>query len=93
MCYWHTDDLRTYVQDGAKKISMPRYYREKIFNDYDMTDRNMLLQEEARSKDKKLFIDYLIRYPNGNYDDYWQEKNERRKAAYINLANKKKCKL
>lgn len=94
MRYWHTDDLRTYVLDGKKKISLPRYYRDKIFAEYDMTERNLELQKKSADADKKLFIDYLVRYPGATYDDYWQEKNQRRKAAYEVLENrKKKCKL
>lgn len=95
MIYWHQDDLRTYCHDGKKKVSMPRYYRKKVFDDngYDMEQRNLELQQKSREKQQKLWIDFKIRNPSSSFDDYWEEKNQRRKAAYIELTNKKSCKL
>lgn len=92
MVYYHQEG-NFHLTDGAKRLALPRYYRDKIFADYDMTDRNIELQRLAKQKDDKLFLDFKLRNPSGSYDDYWEEKNQRRESAYRELTNRKKCKL
>lgn len=33
---WHKEDLKTYYQDGRRKLKLPRYLRDKIFNDEEL---------------------------------------------------------
>lgn len=34
---WHKQDLKTYFQDGKRKLKLPRYLRDKIFNDEELS--------------------------------------------------------
>lgn len=53
---WHKEDLtRCYVQDGAYKKPMPRYYRKKIYTDAELEYLNAYKQHMADTK-----IDRLI---------------------------------
>lgn len=95
VAYHQADTSRTFVlADNNRKLSMPRYYRKKVYEDagIDLTDRRQEYHDLGVKKDRELFHDYLQRFPNGAYDDYWQEKNERRKAAYVNMVKQQKSK-
>lgn len=60
MCSWHLNDLenRMYCNiDGGKKISMPRYYKERIYNEFEKfvagkASLDKMLKETAKDKQK-----------------------------------------
>ncbi len=67
MIKWHKDDLRTYVADGKKKVSIPRYYKDKIFDDVER------LQIRLSSDDKDSYRDGLMKcYPDGDPSHFYE---------------------
>ena len=34
---WHKEGLRPYAYNGNSKLSLPRYYKERIFDEHDKT--------------------------------------------------------
>lgn len=94
---YHLQDLnRTYVTgDGNRKIPMPRYYRNRIFADVDLSFRQKEIHEKQVALEKERFADFKSKYPDMDYNDYWEEKNARRRASYVNMVNQnlKKSKL
>lgn len=61
---WHKDDLRRnyVVKKGGIKVAMPRYYRKKIFDDYELKIQRANAQNEQRKKDKQIEKDCIKRY-------------------------------
>lgn len=95
MIKFHLDDLdRVYVQSGARKLAMPRYYRKKIYEDngIDMSGRQLELSLKSIQADLDRENDYYKKYPDRSHLDYTEIKNERRKAAYTNMVKQQKAK-
>lgn len=57
---WHKADLtRNYVVDlGGHKIPMPRYYRDKIFNEHEKELQGQLIRKEVKILDYRKEIKY-----------------------------------
>lgn len=49
---WHATNLKTYYQDGKFKYSLPRFWKDKIFNDEQK--RIIFQQNQQRLKESKL---------------------------------------
>lgn len=91
MIQYHHDDIlnRMYCNaEGSKKISMPRYYKEKI---YDKEQRERV-GKHTRDEMEKREDEYAKHYPG----DYVRDKVESHKAAFKNFkinSNKEHDKL
>jgi len=80
MMHWHKKDLdnRMYcnLKDG-RKISMPRYYKDKIYTEEQRKRIAFFQQREAAQRQ------YEAMLKEG--DDYWRNKAERDKAAFARM--------
>ncbi|AXH77880.1 MAG: replication initiator protein [Microviridae sp.] len=83
---WHKSDLleRAYLPDkGGKKIHMPRYYKEKLYNEL---EREKIATHQMRS--------HLLDQDPTDLDPYFnRDKSERELAAFKRMSNSKKRKL
>lgn len=88
MVAWHEADMlaRMYVNIDNKKVSMPRYYKDKIYKQY---QRNMIAEHQRNEADKKL-DQALARNPNHFRDtaELHLQQFEQIKVTY-----KKRCKI
>jgi len=77
MVKWHHDDLtnRSYVTtDDNKKISMPRYYKNKIYDEYQQQMLHIAHKEKSYEQQEKTIAEL---------GENWQEiLNERRNHAF-----------
>ena len=92
--YHHSDLNRVFVQSGIRKLAMPRYYRKKIYQDYgvDMSGRQLELSMKSIEDDFIREQEYYKNHPYSNHIDYSEQKNERRKAAYVNMKKNQQLK-
>lgn len=67
---YHKADLsRNYlVKDGGFKIALPRYYRDRIFNEEDIAEQSVLINESVSKKDSSMFREFQRLY--GHRSDY-----------------------
>lgn len=81
---YHRDDItRTFVvQDGFKK-AMPRYYRERIYDDADRYEQGLVVQDRSIESEFQRKLAYYRRTgSNDGYEDYVRES---RKAMVVNF--------
>jgi len=83
---WHKADLlnRAYLPDkGGKKIHMPRYYKEKLYNELEREKIAVhQMREHLNTEDPALTDPY-----------YDRDKSERELASFKRMSNSKKRKL
>lgn len=69
---WHHADInRNYaiVEDGIK-IPLPRYYREKIYDEPTRLRQNMVAKALSHEQTTKQYVEYMLKYPDHTYDDF-----------------------
>lgn len=93
MISYHKASFVTYMQANKRKLPLARYYKDKIFPDGLPEQLNLDLKEDMRKKEHARVVKYFEKHPDKTYNDYWEEKNERRRAAYKNMLYKKTLKL
>jgi len=74
---WHKADPtgRLYIADYDKKIAMPRYYKEKIFNEHEKSCQKIHFQNKADTDEKLLLQD-------PNYDQLFRNRETAVLAAF-----------
>lgn len=79
---YHTDDLnRNYLTvDGGYKIAMPRYYKERIFNEDMRAEMGSLAELAAAKIESENYDKYLKHHARGDLD-YQQFKDGQRSAV------------
>lgn len=89
--YHHSDPDRFYVvESGNSKISMPRYYRDKIYTDQQREDYAKTIVPIIDQQEQDRIRDYVSRY--GSLDGYTRSKEEAVKQAYENHFKKEALK-
>lgn len=74
---WHIDGLRSYVMNDGFKQCLPRYYRDKIFDEFQKEDiRNIQLKS--------------IRQAEMDYDNKYGEYDERVQRGLSSMLNEQK---
>lgn len=85
---YHRETLITYSVDrSGRKVSLPRYYRDRIFDDqmkYDIRERSNLYRER---RDKEFQSKYFT--PEYEGRDMYQEFRDNYTAKYMNKINKR----
>lgn len=81
MMYWHKNDLqnRMYVQTRDKvKISMPRYYKLKI---YEQQEKDQIANQMLLESIEKLYVEAVEDFDRGNVSARFRRNIEDRNAA------------
>jgi len=91
---YHTVDLsRNYLtKDGGSIIAMPRYYRDRIFDDDERSYQQGLAQIATGKRNSDLYADFLTRYsrlPGYTYDQYLESQRLGAVDAYYNNQKKR----
>lgn len=75
---YHKADLnRNYlVKDGGFRIAMPRYYRQRIFNDDDLADQRSIIETAVSVANGKEYSDFIERYPSANWELFKSSKRD-----------------
>lgn len=75
---WHKQDLKNYVVlEGGVKSHLPRYYKEKIFND----DEKKLIANAATKQHNDIFLQSLEEF-NGDEYELFKVRHERVRAMF-----------
>ena len=90
---YHRADLsRNYVTHvGGVRVSMPRYYRDKIYTEQERKEQVRLIEDSELRSMEKLREEYACAYPNGKIDFFtWleQKKYDRHRSFYSRQALK-----
>lgn len=93
MIDYHKNGEITFMQSDKRKLPLNRYYKEKIFKDVDLSHLVFEQQQKFQIKERERFEEHLKNYPDDTYDDYWEIKNQRRKASYNNMIRQKLLKI
>lgn len=93
---WHNANVeRAYiVRPGGVKISIPRYYKNRIFSDEVRDQQAAIFHDKARDDEFERQMDY--ERENGTLDNYQQDKYARLMQArnsYFNRCNQNRKKL
>lgn len=89
--YHHEDPDRFYVvESGNSKISMPRYYRDKIYTDQQRETYAKTILPIIDQQEQERIRDYVQRY--GTLDGYTRSKEEAIKQRYENHFKKENLK-
>lgn len=84
---FHRQDLKmAYINQNGYKKSMPRYYKEKIWNETERQDQSVIMQGIIAEKTKLDQQSHQMR--TGRPKDYWRDKKQAEKADYINFKKK-----
>lgn len=83
MTKYHKADLtRNYVvTDQRHKVPMPRYYKDKLFNDHELEVIRFLSRVGAREKEAQEQQEYLKQYENFMFPPSWEEFIQHKKEA------------
>lgn len=85
----HFHDLR--VQNNQYKIAMPRYYRNKIFDQQERKAQLPFIAKGVNQSDKKAEREFeLIPYKDISFEDYTQQKRYGRYRKHYSSTNQKR---
>lgn len=88
MIDWHKTDLsRCYVQDGTYKLPMPRYYKDRIYEPWELEIVNEYLQ--AKSDEKIQWIKDIIERDDRVLDSDTVIELRKRKAKHIRTVERR----
>lgn len=89
--YHHEDPDRFYVvESGNSKISMPRYYRDKIYTEQQRESYAKTILPIIDQQEQQRIRDYILRF--GSLDGYTRSKEEAIKQRYENHFKKENLK-
>lgn len=84
---YHKDDIeRNYVQSGTHKVAMPRYYRDRIYDDQDKAEQAQWIQKLQREK----IVELKKQIGDQDYDYYIRQKIQRDIEKKDDLSNRNK---
>jgi len=88
---YHNADLsRNYLTvDGGFKIAMPRYYRDRIFDEDTRAEMGSLAEQAANKAESENYAKYLKYHASGNLD-YQQFKDGQRDSIVNRFYSKLK---
>jgi len=89
---YHKSDLsRMYVtRDGGHKVSLPRYYRDRIYSEAERDQQKLIAQQATEDSEAKLRLEYIRLYGTKNEGfTYEQFKESGTYARYYHFHNQK----
>lgn len=93
---WHYDDLanRLYcVTDDGKKISMPRYYKQKMFTKLDATTAGQQALLNKLARDQVLYEKELVQFGSREAVEHQRAERFKSKVNKLNIRSQKNEKL
>lgn len=94
MINWHKADLsRNYIITQGKKIALPRYYRDKIFNDTEKEIQRNLAIDAKESLEQQSVKEFFTDYPSATMADYELDQEFKKLGRYRRFTNNQNRKL